>query len=263
MTRPTIIFDLDGTLADSARDLVATLNVVLALDGVPPAPLEKARDLIGAGARPLIERGFALQGRKLDERRLDELYAIYLDHYHANLANETVLFDGVLPALDRFARDGWRLGVCTNKIAAHAATLLRALGVHDRFAAISGKDSFAFFKPDPRHLLATIAEAGGDPSRAVMVGDSRTDIDTARAAGTPVVAVSFGYTQIPVKDLAPDAVIDHFDELWDAANLLLPADGFAPLGRALPDDTGIAEVVSGALSGAEAQVKLRPGSLLG
>lgn len=232
MTRPTIIFDLDGTLADSARDLVATLNVVLAIEEVAPALLEQTRDLIGVGARPLIERGFALQGRKLDEPRLDELYAIFLDHYHANLANETVLFDGALAALDRFARDGWLLGVCTNKLAAHASTLLRALGAHDRFAAIAGKDSFAFFKPDPRHLLATIEQAGGDPARAVMVGDSKTDIDTARAAKTPVVAVSFGYTQVPVRDLAPDLVIDHFDELWDAAQSLLPFPSLARAPRA-------------------------------
>lgn len=220
MTRPTIIFDLDGTLADSARDLVATLNVVLALDGVPPVPFERARDLIGAGARPLIERGFAVHGRPLMEARLDELYTAFLDHYHANIANETVLFDGVVGALDRFAREGWLLGVCTNKIAAHSLTLLTALKVHDRFAAICGKDSFAFFKPDPRHLTATIVQAGGDPAHALMVGDSKTDIDTAKAAGVPVIAVSFGYTQVPVAELGPDIVIDHFDELWPTSQRL-------------------------------------------
>ncbi len=220
MTAPTIVFDLDGTLADSARDLIATLNVVLALDDVPPVPFERARDLIGAGARPLIERGFAVHDRPVSAARLDALYTAFLDHYHANIANETVLFDGVLAALDRFSGAGWRLAVCTNKLEAHSVTLLRTLGVDQRFGAICGKDSFGFFKPDPRHLTETIARAGGDPERAIMVGDSQTDIDTAKAAKIPVVAVSFGYTQTPVHAFAPDAVIDHFDELWEAAQRL-------------------------------------------
>jgi phosphoglycolate phosphatase len=225
MSRPTIVFDLDGTLADSARDLVATLNVILALDGVPAVTLERARDLIGAGARPLIERGFALHGRAIEGPRLDELYSAFLDHYHANIANETVLFDGVEAALDRYASAGWLIGVCTNKLESHALALLRSLGVARRFGAICGKDSFAFFKPDPRHLLATIARCRGEPGRAVMVGDSITDIDTARAAGIPVVAVSFGYTQTHAADLGADAVIDHFDSLWDAVDGILPGFG--------------------------------------
>lgn len=220
MSRPIIVFDLDGTLADSARDLMATLNVMLALDGVPPVALDSARDLIGAGARPLIERGFALHGRDISPARLDELYVAFLDHYHANIANETVLFDGVVGALDRFAHEGWLLAVCTNKLVSHSTTLLETLGVHRRFAAICGKDSFPYFKPDPRHLWSTIAQAGGDPAQALMVGDSKTDIDAAKAAGVPVIAVSFGYTQIPVHDLAPDAIIDHFDQLWDAGRTI-------------------------------------------
>ncbi|WP_342362344.1 HAD family hydrolase [Terrarubrum flagellatum] len=222
MTQPTIVFDLDGTLADSARDLVATLNVVLAMDGLPPTRFEQARDLIGAGARPLIERGFALHGRTVAPARLDELYAAFLDHYHANIANETVLFEGVRTALDEFVADGWIMAVCTNKIEAHARTLLKALGVDTLFAAISGKDTFAWFKPDPRHLLSTIEAAGGSPNSAVMVGDSQTDIDTARAARIPCVAVSFGYTQIPVHDLGPDVVIDHFRDLWAATRPYAP-----------------------------------------
>lgn len=214
--RPTIVFDLDGTLADSARDLIKTLNVILESQGVEPVPIEKARDLLGAGARPLIERGFALYGKILPENLLEELYHDFLDHYHDHLADETVLFPGVLAALDRLEADGWRMAICTNKLERHSRTLLDALGVSHRFAAICGKDTFSVFKPDPGHLTQTIALAGGQTDSAIMVGDSRTDIDTAKAAGIPVVAVSFGYTNVPVQELEPTVVIDHFDELLGA-----------------------------------------------
>jgi phosphoglycolate phosphatase len=119
-------------------------------------------------------------------------------------------------ALDALEGRGYRLAVCTNKVEAHSRLLLEALGVAGRFAAICGRDTFASFKPDPRHLTLTIAQAGGDPARAVMVGDSRTDIATAKAAGIPVVAVTFGYTDTPVEELEPDIVIDHYDRLADA-----------------------------------------------
>ncbi|MGL5735757.1 MAG: phosphoglycolate phosphatase [Beijerinckiaceae bacterium] len=224
--RPTIVFDLDGTLADSARDLMKTLNVVLASQGLPAVPHERARDLLGAGARPLIERGFHLYGKALEGALLERLYQQFLDHYHAHLADETVLFPGALAAMDRLRNAGYRLAVCTNKLESHSRTLLDALGITDRFAAICGKDSFAHFKPDPRHLTDTIALAGGRPDRAIMVGDSRTDIDTAKAAGIPVIAVTFGYTNVPVSELGPDVVIEHFDALDEAVAQclrLLPA----------------------------------------
>lgn len=213
---PIVVLDLDGTLADTAHDLIATLNVVLARDGLPPLPLARARDLIGAGARPLIQRGFAASDAALDEARLEELYRAFLDHYHDHIADHSRLFPGVVEALDALDRLGFALAVCTNKLEAHALELLRALDVLDRFAFVAGKDTFGFFKPDPRHLLETIARAGGDPARAVMVGDSKTDIDTAKAAGVPVVGVTFGYTNIPIRDLEPDAAIDDFSALTQA-----------------------------------------------
>jgi phosphoglycolate phosphatase len=220
---PIVVLDLDGTLADSAQDLIATLNVVLTSEGLEAIPLARARDLIGAGARPLIERGFALHGRPLEPARLDRLYAMFLDHYHRNIAVHTVLFPGVVAALDGLAARGCRLAVCTNKLEGHAVTLLTALGITDRFAAITGKDTFPVFKPDPGHLTGTIARAGGDPARAVMVGDSETDVLTAKAAGIPVVAVSFGYTRTPARALGADIVIDHFDDLALAVERLVPA----------------------------------------
>jgi phosphoglycolate phosphatase len=210
---PIVVFDLDGTLAETAGDLVATLNVVMAKEGLAALPFEKARDLIGAGARPLIQRGFDAAGAPLSEARLQELYRFFLDHYHQNIAVHTVLFPGVIEALDGLASSGYRLAICTNKMEAHALQLLTVLGVRDRFAFISGKDTFDVFKPDPRHLTETIARAAGDPARAVMVGDSRTDIDTAKSAGIPVVGVTFGYTNVHVAELGADRVIDHFNEL--------------------------------------------------
>lgn len=218
--RPTLVLDLDGTLADTNVDLIGTLNVIIAREGAEPIAIEQARDVVGAGARAMLAKALRLRGRAVSEARMEALYADFLAHYASNLAVHSRLFDGVLSALSRFEAADWRLAVCTNKIEAHSITLLRALGVADRFAAICGRDTFAFCKPDPRHLIETIRRAGGDPARAVMVGDSRTDIDTARAAMIPVVAVTFGYTDVPVQELGPDAVIDHFDALWEHASAL-------------------------------------------
>jgi phosphoglycolate phosphatase len=223
MAKPTtLVFDLDGTLADTAGDLVATLNAILAREGLMPLPLGQARDMIGAGARALIQRGFQASGRPLSPERLDQLFVAFLDHYREHLVEQTVLYDGVEAALDKLETDGYRFAVCTNKVEEHSVRLLDALGVSSRFAAICGRDSFAFFKPDPRHLTATVQKAGGDPTRAIMIGDSRTDIDTARAAGVPVIAVTFGYTDMPVATMNPDRLIDHFDELHEAVRAVAP-----------------------------------------
>jgi phosphoglycolate phosphatase len=221
---PIVVFDLDGTLAETAGDLVATLNVVMAREGLAEIPFEKARDLIGAGAKALIRRGFAVAGRELPEAKLETLFAFFLDHYAENLLIHTHLYDGVTEALDALSAQGFRLAVCTNKMEAHAVKLLGLIGIAERFAFIAGKDTFAVSKPDPFHLTETIRLAGGDPRRAVMVGDSRTDIDTAKAAGIPVVAVPFGYTDKPVAELGPDIVIGHFRELPGAVvRLIVPS----------------------------------------
>ncbi|HEY8161394.1 MAG TPA: HAD family hydrolase [Methylocystis sp.] len=223
---PILVFDLDGTLADTAHDLIATLNALLAREGRPGVAPSAARSLVGAGARALIERGFARDGAPLALERVDSLVVEFLAHYEAHIADESRLFPGALEALERFAEAGFRLAVCTNKPEPLARLLLEKLGAADRFAAICGRGTFPMHKPDPRMLAMTIETAGGDPSRAVMVGDSKTDIDTARNAGAPVVAVDFGYTEIPVAELAPDRVISHFDELWEAARALLPSSAF-------------------------------------
>jgi len=220
---PILVFDLDGTLADTARDLIATLNMLLIREGMPTVALDAARSLVGAGARALIERGFALDGAPPPPDRIEPLVRDFLAHYEAHIADESRLFPGALAALDRFADAGFRLAVCTNKPERLARLLLERLEAADRFAAICGRGTFPMHKPDPRTLLLTIEAAGGDPRRAVMVGDSKTDVDTAKNAGAPVVAVDFGYTDIPVAEFVPDRVISHFDDRWDATHAILGA----------------------------------------
>jgi phosphoglycolate phosphatase len=220
MKRPLLVFDLDGTLADTAPDLMGTLNVILKREGLAPIPIEAARSLLGAGARVLITRGFERAGKELAPEKLNALFADFLSYYEAHIADGSRLFPGVERALDRFAAAGFTLAVCTNKMERGSKLLLAELGIADRFAAICGQDTFAIPKPDPRIFRETVALAGGGP--AIMIGDSRTDIDTARNAGAPVIAVDFGYTDAPIETFKPDLVISHFDELWDAVEALTP-----------------------------------------
>ncbi|MCJ2104794.1 phosphoglycolate phosphatase [Methylobacterium sp. E-041] len=223
-TLPKIaVFDLDGTLAETAGDLVGTLNVLLVREGLPELALEEARDLIGAGAKALIRRGFEAAGRELTPARHETLFGDFLEHYGAHLCERSHLYPGVVEALDRLEAEGFRLAVCTNKVEGLAVDLLDQLGIGGRFAAICGRATFPYSKPDPRHITLTIARAGGDPERAVMVGDSRADIDAAKAAGIPVVAVTFGYTDTPVDQLGPDRVISHFSDLPGAVAELMSA----------------------------------------
>jgi phosphoglycolate phosphatase len=218
---PIAVFDLDGTLADTAGDLVGTLNVILKQEGLAPLPVSKARDMIGAGARALIQRGFEAAGKELTPAYLDELFRQFMIHYGENICVETRLYPGVAEALDRLEQAGFILAVCTNKVEEHSVKLLHELGIGHRFAANCGRDTFPYFKPDPRHLTLTIERAGGSPARAVMIGDSRTDIMTAQNAGIPAIAVPFGYTDVPVRELGPDLVVGHFDELFPAVKTLM------------------------------------------
>ncbi|MCL2453146.1 MAG: HAD-IA family hydrolase [Alphaproteobacteria bacterium] len=220
---PLLVFDLDGTLADTAGDLVATLNVILAGEGLAPIELAKARPMVGGGARLLIQQSLEANGVEVSEARLDALLANFLSYYEAHIAERTVLFPGVTSALDRFEAAGFSFAVCTNKVEHPSVRLLNALGIAKRFRAICGKDTFAMNKPNGEALLQTISRAGGDRSRAVMVGDSKTDIETARNAKVPVVAVDFGYTSEPVDHYKPDKVISHYDELWGAVAALVVA----------------------------------------
>jgi phosphoglycolate phosphatase len=218
---PIVVFDLDGTLADTAPDLMATLNTLLAQEGLPTLPMERAKSLIGAGARALIARGYETAGLELTPERHELLFQQFLTLYRQNICNETRLFPGVVAAMDSLGASGFTLAVCTNKVEGHSRLLLEALGITGYFAAICGRDTFPFCKPDPRHLTETIAMARGDAGRAVMIGDSHTDIATAQAARIPVIAVPFGYTDQPVETYGPDRVITHFDALPQAVEDVL------------------------------------------
>jgi phosphoglycolate phosphatase len=221
MRDATLVFDLDGTLVDTAPDLVAATNHVLAGIGLPGVSEQKLRALIGHGARFMVDHAMGPDAAKLSENERKRLLDLFLDYYRRNIAVGSRPFEGTVAALERFRGAGAKLAVCTNKNERMALTLLDALGMSPLFSAVTGRDTFPVFKPHPDHLLGTIRLAGGDPARAVMVGDSRIDIATAKAAGVPVVAVTFGYTDTPVRELSPDRAIDHYDELEAAIIALL------------------------------------------
>lgn len=211
-----MVFDLDGTLVDTSPDLTAALNSVLVAAGRMPLPEEEVRHLVGRGARVLIERGMEVTGEPVDQALIPELLEDFLDHYGANIAAGSQPFPGAETAVRRLIAHGHPVGICTNKPIALSFKLMDALNLRRYFPVILGADSQPYRKPDPRHLLDTVAKLGGDPRNAVMIGDSETDVKTAKAANIPVILVSFGYTEIPVGDLGGDAIIDHFDAL-DAA----------------------------------------------
>jgi phosphoglycolate phosphatase len=221
MAGRTIVFDLDGTLIDTAPDLISSLNVLFAREGLAPIALEEGRGMIGGGVRRLIVRALAFEGRTFTPAHVDALVKDYVAHYAEHIADASRPFPGLEAALDALAARGSRFAVCTNKLERLAVRLLERLDLSARFAAICGPDTFGIQKPDPDMLRRTVQAAGGDIVGAVMVGDSETDIATARAAGVPVVAVDFGYTEVPVVDLAPDRVISHFDALPAAIDELM------------------------------------------
>jgi phosphoglycolate phosphatase len=218
-----IAFDLDGTLVDTAPDLVGTLNVLLAEEGVAPLSLDEARPFIGRGARWLLERGFQTADAPLAPERVQPLFDRFLAHYNAHIADASRPFPGVVKALEALKARGAILSVCTNKLTSLSNALLDKLDLSYLFDAVVGADSAPAAKPDPRHLLAAIAAAGGIPEKAVLVGDAATDVGAARAAKVPLILVSFGYTETPARELAPDILIDHFDELPEACERLLRA----------------------------------------
>lgn len=208
-----IVFDLDGTLVDTAPDLVGAVNLLLEEHRLPALPFELARMMIGRGARALIEQGFAAAGRPLSGDEAIGLTARFIDLYRGMIANESRVFPGVETTLDELAAAGAALGVCTNKRTDLSVELLDALGLTRRFAAIIGSDKAPAAKPDGRHVITAIEAAGGALDRSLMVGDSASDVGSARNAGVPSVVVSFGYTEIAASALGGDYLIDHFAEL--------------------------------------------------
>lgn len=223
MASPTIVFDLDGTLVDTAPDLIATLNVIFKREGWPAVPYDVARTQIGGGARMMIARAIAAEGVAAGPERLEKLFADFIAYYTEHIADRSRPFPGLTEALDDLAARGFRLAVCTNKLEQLSVLLLKQLNLANRFAFICGQNTFGSQKPDPEVLRRTITAAGGDQTCAIMVGDSNTDIRTARAAGVPVIAVDFGYTDRPISEFRPDRIISHFAQLKSAVAAISPA----------------------------------------
>ena len=210
MTPPRIVvFDLDGTLVDTAPDLIGALNYVLDREGLPPVPLQAARNMIGAGARKLIERGLELDGRAMSVDDIDRLTKDFIAYYADHIADASRPFEGLEAALDELQAPGFRFAVCTNKLEWLSKLLLDKLDLSRRFAAICGADTFGVAKPDPVILQQTVARAGGQLAAAIMVGDAGPDVGVARRAGIPVIGVEFGYTEVPIAELKPDRLIGH------------------------------------------------------
>ncbi len=210
--QPLMVFDLDGTLVDSVPDLAAAVNRLMAGRGLAPFGRPEVARMVGDGARVLVERAFAARGAAVDERALPD----FLVDYSANAAHETQPYPGVHDTLRRFAAAGWRMAVCTNKPEVPARTLLAALDLAPFFAAVGGGDSFPVRKPDPGHLRATIAAAGGSPAAAVMAGDHHNDMLAAEGLGMPSVFAAWGYGP-PETGVHASATAVAFAELFDLA----------------------------------------------
>jgi len=213
MRTPIVVFDLDGTLVDTAPDLVATLNHVLDGIGLPGVAYAAARNMVGGGARKMIERALAAERRSLPGPEIDRLVRDFIAHYAEHIADRSRPFEGLDAALDQLSHHGCRLAVCTNKLEWLARRLLDALALTPRFVAICGPDTFGVKKPDPQLLRQTLTLAAERVDDAIMVGDSINDVAMAKSLGVGVIAVDYGYTETPVLQLGADRVISGLAEL--------------------------------------------------
>lgn len=208
-----VVFDLDGTLVDTAPDLHAHLNEMLAHQGRPHLNLDEVRPMIGDGGRRLLQRGLEASGGMPEGFDLEALFIEFLQRYTAMPLRFGAIYEGVEDTLETFAQAGIKCGVCTNKPQAPADRLLAELGLDRHFPVVIGGDSLPVRKPHGGHIDTVLDRLGADPARAVMVGDSANDVLAAKASGVPCVLVSFGYTAIPARELGAARVIDHMSEL--------------------------------------------------
>lgn len=208
-----VVFDLDGTLVETAGDLHLVLEEIFAERGFEAPPLAAVRGMIGDGARVLIERALEAIGAPHDQDLVEKLFDRFRARYAKEPCRASSLYPGAAELLAELAGRGVRLGMCTNKPQAATDGLLRTLGIADRFAAVIGGDAIPVRKPNAQHLAAVIEAMDTTPDRTVMVGDSRNDLLTARGLGVPCILVSFGYTDIPVRELGTDAVVDDLREV--------------------------------------------------
>lgn len=219
----TLAFDLDGTLIDTAPDLLATAQAVLERFGFDSVPDDILRPEISFGSRRMLERALEHLETPGSDTDLDVMFDAFLLHYSTNIAVHSRPFTHLDQTIDAAITDGARIVVCTNKREDLTVALLDAMDMTHLFAAIAGRDTYDVHKPDPGHLLSVIADAGGEPERSIMVGDSETDVKTAKAADIPIVGVTFGYTSIPIRDLDCDAVIDSYADFNAAIEPILAA----------------------------------------
>jgi phosphoglycolate phosphatase len=210
-----LIFDLDGTLVDTAPDLTAATNHALALIGRHPLSEQEARSFVGHGSRALIMRGCEATGGLPDEATIQRINKAFLDFYGDNIADHSVIFPGLIEVLNKARSAGIKLGVCTNKVEHLSHKLLQALNLADFFGAVVGGDTLPIMKPDPAPYLEVAKRLAVNPANTMMFGDSETDIRTAQNAGVPVIAVTFGYTPQPVETFHPSHIIDHYSQAWD------------------------------------------------
>jgi len=219
----TIVFDLDGTLIDTAPDLIAATNHALSDLGLPARADTSLRPWISFGARRMVEEALREAGAPKDANEVDRLLGLFLEHYEHNIAQLSRPFPGAMEAVDVLKGSGARLAICTNKREILSLKLLGELGIASQFDAILGRDTLPICKPHPGHLTAAIARAGGSDAKAVMIGDSGVDVETARAARIPVIGVTFGYTDVPIAELSPDVVLSDYANLIGALRGLLEA----------------------------------------
>ncbi len=216
----TVIYDLDGTLIDSAQDMRVAVSNVLADHGLPPVSDEDVRIFMGQGSKITMGKAFAKHGRSLDDAALSAVTREFVRYYEADPVSHTTAFDGVAEVVARFARLGLKQGVCTNKFEKPSRMILEHLKLMPPISDVAGADTFPVRKPDPKHILLLVERMGGDPGRAVMIGDSIHDVQAAHAAGLPAVLVSWGYTARPASELGAEAVIERFDALPDTLSQL-------------------------------------------
>ncbi len=213
----TVIFDLDGTLIDSAADVGAAVNRMLADHGLAPIDVMAQRALMGEGGRVRTRKAFAMRGKTLDDAELNARVRDFVRYYDERPTASTIPYPGVIATLRRLADADVRLGVCTNKYEGSARQIMAQLGLMPPIEDAAGADSFDVRKPHPGHILKLLDRMDADPGTALMVGDSIHDVEAAHAAGLPVIAVSWGYTQVPAHALGAEAVIERFDDLIETA----------------------------------------------
>src|SRR5690348_12200035 len=212
----TVIYDLDGTLIDSAKDMQVAVSRVLADHGLPPVTEDDVRIFMGQGSKVTMDKAFTKYGKTLDDEALSAVTREFVRYYEADPVGHTTAFAGVPEVVSRFDKLGLKQGVCTNQFERPSRMILEHLKLMPPIAALAGADTFPVRKPDPRHILMLLERMGGDPARAVMVGDSIHDVEAAHGAGLPAVLVSWGYTDRPASELGAEAVIQQFDALPQA-----------------------------------------------